>query len=167
MKATASQELKRVSPRTNKGIFTSTKLDQEQTPLPRKSSKSKSQGKAGKKAPPTKTAPKAIQKATAPKNAAPSPPPHRSRAARAADRAAPARAAAVRKSVKLAGSRPSSAGSDEGDARESDWRSGTLGMVEIRAGRWARGWGEARDPRTVVDGYVGLFPAVVVIWDFR
>ncbi|KAF6226338.1 hypothetical protein HO133_009204 [Letharia lupina] len=99
MKATVSPELKRVSPRTNKGIFTSTKLDQEQTPLPKKSSKSK--GKAGKRAPPTKTAPKAIQKATAPKKAAPSPPPHRSRAARAADRAAPARAAAVRKSVKL------------------------------------------------------------------
>lgn len=90
MKATIlSKKPSRVSPRANKGLFTSPKLDEEQTPLPQKAGKKKSANKA----PSTKKTPKAIQKARAPKKRAPSPPSWRSRKDRAADRAAPARAA--------------------------------------------------------------------------
>lgn len=95
------EEPKRVSPRGNKGIFISTKLDREQAPRPQMASKRKS----GKKVPSTKNTPKAIKKAKkpakakakAPKKAAPSPPSSRSRGDRASDRTAPARAAADRK----------------------------------------------------------------------
>lgn len=87
MKPSVRKERKRVSPRANKGNFTSTKLDQEQTPFLKKSRKSKS---GTKKAPSAKTAPKVIKKAKKP---APS---YHSRKDRAADRAAPARAAADR-----------------------------------------------------------------------
>ncbi|CAF9929589.1 MAG: hypothetical protein ALECFALPRED_004411 [Alectoria fallacina] len=85
-----SKKPSRVSPRANKGLFTSTKLDEEQTPLlPQKAGKKKPTNKA----PSTKKTPKAIRKARAPKKQAPSPPSWRSRKDRAADRAAPARAA--------------------------------------------------------------------------
>ncbi|KAL9135210.1 MAG: hypothetical protein Q9175_003594 [Cornicularia normoerica] len=92
MPAIASQKPSRVSPRANKGIFTSTKFNLEPAPSPSKSRKRKN----------TKNAPKAIRKAkktakarvVAPKKAAPATPVYRSREDRAADRPAPGRVAA-------------------------------------------------------------------------
>ncbi|CAD6573334.1 MAG: hypothetical protein ASARMPRED_006000 [Alectoria sarmentosa] len=68
MKATIlSNKPSRVSPRANKGVFTSTRLDEEPNYLPQKAGKKKS----ATKAPSTKKTPKAIRKARAPKKRAP------------------------------------------------------------------------------------------------
>ncbi|CAD6568148.1 MAG: hypothetical protein ASARMPREDX12_001080 [Alectoria sarmentosa] len=84
MKATIlSQKPSRVSPRANKGVFTSLKLDEEPNYLPQKAGKKNSANKA----PSTKKTPKAIRKARVPKKRAPLPPSWRSRKDRAADRA--------------------------------------------------------------------------------